>query len=187
MASFVQAELDAGVADALARRHESEASVFQNRALRFPAEADKLNALAEEAGVAAVAAAKRADEIRPGGIPDPEGTPAGLADRRGAFAEDVDMANQGGIGIFDSNTRKLGEGEGTPNSRLNPESTVSPVFTLTDPAEALPKTAGSQEEQEEADLARIRSNLGITEPVVAADAERQKRGPGRPKKHVENE
>ena len=109
------------MAEALARRAEAEASVFRDLASKAD-EAGK-----KELGKIYEQRAKQATEFgrqaaaRPIAVPDPEGTPFPLADRRGNYAATADQANMGGIGVFDSNTREIGPEEGTPSSRLNPE------------------------------------------------------------------
>lgn len=189
MATYNQAAMDADTAEALSRAEESRANVFRQHALAGKDEGGTFKGLYEEASTNSADMFRRAGEMRPSGVQDPEGTVHPLADRRGSFADNVDQANSGGIGIFDSNTRQLEPGEGTPSSRLNPETTraeqvFAPSSDQLNLNELMPKgDKVSDEDQENADRARLSANLGgapLLQTQGSSEDEPSKGRSGRP-------
>ena len=99
---------DPALAEALARRHESEAQVLRARANRSGGTAadrmaDAFDRLAKQAEQQAKASSTALTDIEPA-KPDPEGTARQLADSEGNFAANAEVAAVGGIGIDASNT-----------------------------------------------------------------------------------
>lgn len=99
---------DPALAEAIARRDESRAQVFNARANRLGGAAverlaSALGEMADKAGQDATASAAALADIEPP-RPDPEGTARPLADSKGNFAQNAEVAAVGGTGIKASNS-----------------------------------------------------------------------------------
>lgn len=171
---------DSQTAEALSRRAESEANVF--RSLSGPPKPEDYQGPHAERAELASRLGRRAAELG-GPYPiDPEGTAYPMADRRGNYAEDADTANQGGVGVFDSNSRKLEAGEGTPSTRLNPEivrgEQFAPSVEQSKLEDLFPEGGEvTVEDQEEADRQRAIANVtGMVHAVGSSEDEPRRRG-----------
>lgn len=99
---------DPALAEAIARRDESRAQILSNRAVRFGGEpaqrlASDLAARGDEAAQEAARSAAALADIEPV-KPDPEGTARPLADSKGNYAANAEVAAVGGTGIKGSNS-----------------------------------------------------------------------------------
>lgn len=96
------------LAEAIARRDESRAQILRARANRNSGTAadrmaDAFDRLAKQAEKAAKTSSTALSELEPA-KPDPEGTARQLADSKGNFAANAEVASVGGIGVEASNT-----------------------------------------------------------------------------------
>lgn len=96
------------LAEAIARRDESRAQILRARANRNGGTAadrmaDAFDRLAKQAEQQSKASSTALSELEPI-KPDPEGTARQLADSKGNFAANAEVASVGGIGVEASNT-----------------------------------------------------------------------------------